>query len=191
MSARNNGMQYRHIVTKAVCGKGRKFSNATHTIHPPEGISSVLGAWIINHSYDAMKRDDTVEVTGSYDVNVWYSYEKNTKTDVMKETVHYVEQIPLSDYDRSMRDSHVEVSALAVQAPNCVEATISGSGNSILVRVEREFSVEMLGDRRVCIAVYPSAYDDLDDKGFDLNQGSGQEFEELDPDDLVIDDLDN
>lgn len=46
--------QCREIITKAICGKGRKFSTVTHTVTPPNGPTSILGAWIINHQYEAV-----------------------------------------------------------------------------------------------------------------------------------------
>ena len=35
--------QCREIITKAICGKGRKFSTVTHTVTPPNGPTSILG----------------------------------------------------------------------------------------------------------------------------------------------------
>ena len=84
MSNTDKGPQYRQIITKAICGRGRKFSQSTHSIAPPENISGILGAWIINHDYKANQVGETVEVIGSYDVNIWYSYDGNTKTDSRK-----------------------------------------------------------------------------------------------------------
>ena len=62
---------------KAVCGKGRKFSHVTHTVTPPYPPTSILGAWIINHQYEAVHSGDGVEVVGTYDINIWYSYNNN------------------------------------------------------------------------------------------------------------------
>ncbi len=93
-------MQCREIITKAVCGKGRKFSHVSHTVTPSNAPSSILGAWIINNQYEAVGSGDGVEVVGSYDINIWYSYDRNTKTDVAKETVSYVEVVPLSYLDK-------------------------------------------------------------------------------------------
>ncbi|PTX58682.1 spore coat protein E [Melghirimyces profundicolus] len=189
MSNTDNGLQCRQIITKAVTGKGRKFSQATHSIHPPDQISSILGAWIINHKYDAHRAGDVIEVTGSYDINMWFSFNQNTKTEVANHTVRYVEQVPLSYFDSNVREGTTEVSAVATQPPNCVEAAIAADG-TCLVRVEREFYVEMVGETKVCVAVCPGDCDDLDDKVYDgsVLEEDGEDFEDLDPD-LVIDDL--
>ncbi|MGF7087380.1 spore coat protein E [Kroppenstedtia sanguinis] len=190
MSNTNSGMQCRQIITKAVTGKGSKFSQTTHSIQPPDHISSILGAWIINHKYDANRVGDVIEITGSYDINLWFSFNRNTKTEVANHTVRYVEQVPLSYYDSHVREETMEVSAVATQPPNCIEATIAGDGE-VLVRVEREFYVEMVGETKVCVWVNPGGCDDWDDKGMDgseMEEEISDGFEDLDPE-LVIDDL--
>src|SRR5690625_3064277 len=91
---------YREIIAKAVIGKGRKFTKENHSIAPAHRPSSILGCWVINHLYHAKKKsEDTVEVNGSYDINIWYSYNDNTKTDVITERVNYTDYIPLSVKD--------------------------------------------------------------------------------------------
>ena len=190
MANANRDLQFREIISKAICGKGRKFSQDAHQLTPPDSISTILGAWIINHSYEATKAGGVVEITGSYDINIWYSHQGNTKTDVAKQTVSYVDQVPLSYFDRNVREGSVEVSALATQPPNCIEATIAENANIVLVRVEREMSVEVIGETKLTVAVMES--DSFDEKDFVMEDLAAQEagdFEELDPD-LVIDDLD-
>jgi spore coat protein E len=188
---RDRGVDYRQIITKAVCGKGRKFSQATHTIHPPDNIYNILGAWIINHKYESDKIGEVVEVRGSYDINIWYSTKGNTKTDVVKETVHYVEQVPLGYYDRNTREATLQVSATATQAPNCVEASIAAQSDLVVVRVEKEFVVEMVGETKICVPVYPLEYAEADDKEMMSYSPEEQEaYDDLDPD-LIIDDLDD
>lgn len=176
----------REIVVKAVCGKGHRFSQVTHTISPPHAPTSILGAWIINNQYEAVKSPDGVEVVGNYDINVWYSYDNNTKTDVAKETVSYVDSVALSYLDKNYRPSTAEVSATATQEPNCVEASVSPQGK-VVVRVERGFQVELTAETKVCVVVCKGGcgdshkHDDFD--------GSLGDFEELD-DDYLEDELD-
>ncbi|MEI7024360.1 outer spore coat protein CotE [Paenibacillus sp. y28] len=181
-------LQCREIITKAVCGKGRKFSQVSHMVSPPHAPTSILGAWVINHQYEAVKSADGIEVVGTYDINIWYSYNKNTQTDVAKETVSYVETVGLSYLDSKHRPATVEVAAEATQEPNCVEASISRSGGGVVIRVEREFSVEMVAETKVCVVVCQNC-DDLADKEFEFDGGEETgEFEDLDPD-LLDDEL--
>ncbi|MFD2673007.1 outer spore coat protein CotE [Marinicrinis sediminis] len=188
MSITDRDLHVREIITKAVCGKGRKFSQATHTVHPPHKPSSILGAWLINHQYEAVKSGDCIEVVGTYDVNIWYSHEGNSKTDVAKETVSYVEAVPFSYLDPKHRAATEEVMAEATQEPNCVEATLSADGSGVVIRVEREYKVEMVAETKVCVVTCDSPDDD-DDKDLDFYGGDEEaDFEELDPD--LLDDLD-
>jgi spore coat protein E len=187
MSHTEKDVQCREIITKAVCGKGRKFSQATHTITPSHSPTSILGCWIINHTFATDKVGESVEVSGSYDINVWYSFNNNTKTEVVTETVSYVDHVPLAIVDKNCLDSHLEVNGKATQQPTACEATISNSGNSILVQVEREFLVEVIGETKVCVMVCDSC--DFDDKDFHFDDDLDGEFEDLDPD-FMIDDLD-
>ncbi|WP_426453710.1 outer spore coat protein CotE [Paenibacillus sp. S-38] len=174
-------LQCREIYTKAVCGKGRKFSQVTNTVTPPHAPTSILGAWIINNQYDAVKSGENVEVVGTYDINIWYSYDRNTKTDVAKETVSYAEVVPLHYLDKKHKPGTAEVSAVATQEPNCVEASISSSGSSVLIRVEREYKVEMLAETKVCVVVCGNGCDDYEDKHVDFGGDDG-DYEDLDPD---------
>jgi spore coat protein E len=181
MSQTENGLNYREIITKAVCGKGRKFSQASHTIRPSHKPSSILGCWIINHKYEAEKKGDCIEVRGSYDINNWYSYSNNTKTEVATETVTYTDVVPLTLQDKNVLSDDLEVIARAIQQPNTLEATIAPNGTSVIVQVEREFLVEVIGETKVCVYVNPDGIsDDLDAKTWDYDV-EDEEFEDLDP----------
>ncbi|MCA1023142.1 outer spore coat protein CotE [Halobacillus litoralis] len=146
---------YREIITKAVIGKGKKFTESTHTISPSHRPTSILGCWVINHIYNAKKKGDHVEVSGSYDINVWYSYNDNTKTEVVTERVTYCDYVKLSVKDDNCIHDDFEVIAKVVQQPNCLEATISGNGQKIVVEVEREFVVDVIGETKLCVKVDP------------------------------------
>lgn len=183
MSIKDKELHCREIITKAVCGKGRRFTQASHTVTPTHSPSGILGAWIINNQYEAIKSREGVEVVGTYDINIWYSYDRNTKTDVVKETVSYIEEIPLQYMDKKHRPSTAEVTATATQEPNCVEALISSQGDSMVIRVEREFLVEMIAETKVCVPICLEGCNDFDDKDVDFSDlDSDDNYEEMDPD---------
>lgn len=200
MSIADRAVEYRQIITKAVCGKGRKFSQITHTLKPAEHVHTILGAWVINHEYESEKVGEAVEVRGKYDINIWYSTKGNTQTDVAKQTVTYTEQVPLTYYDRNLRDQSVIVSAAVTQAPNCVEASIAANNHGVVVRVEKEIAVEVIGETKITVPCYPAHLAEHDDKdyisGTDKDYISGVDgfeddsYEDLDPE-LVIDDLED
>jgi spore coat protein E len=99
-------------VTKAVVAKGKKKAEASETLRPPNNPSSILGCWVINHTHQAKKHGKFVEVTGKYDINVWYAHHDHSKTSVFSETVPYKERIKLhyrEDDTQGVEDIHVRV----------------------------------------------------------------------------------
>ncbi|MDF2606490.1 MAG: cotE, partial [Bacillales bacterium] len=171
-----NMSEYREIITKAVVGKGRKFAQCTHTITPTHRPTSILGCWVINHIYDAQICGEKVEVRGRYDINIWYSYNDNTKTEVVTETVSYTDLVKLRFRDENVLSDEYEVIARVIQQPNCLEATISPSGK-VVVQVEREFVVEVIGETKICVQVCHDACNEEIDCDID-----DDEFDDLDPD---------
>lgn len=144
---------YREIITKAVCGKGKKFSQSTHTVTPTHKPSNILGCWVINHKYKTQYQKDAVIVEGTYDINTWYSFNNNTRTEVICETVGYRDRVPLTLRDKQVLSDRVDVSCRPLQEPNCLEAKISSNGNKVVAQVEREFLVEVIGETKVKVQV--------------------------------------
>lgn len=169
--------EYREIITKAVVGKGKKYNRSTHTITPSHSPSSILGCWVINHVYDAKKVKEGVEVSGKYDINIWYSYSDNTRTEVVQESVKYHELVKLKYRDDNFTGEDCEVIAKSLKHPNCLDAVISPNGNRFIVTVEKEVLVEVVGETKVVVVVAPEGAYDGDDF-YELED----EFEELDPD---------
>lgn len=180
----DNQVNTREIFTKAVCAKGRKYSQAVHIVKPANIPTSILGAWVINHSCLSEKVGNVVEVTGTYDVNIWYSYDNNTKTTVAKELITYVEEIPLEQIDANSTGNNLDVITVVKQQPNCIEAKIDVNGNSIRVKVEKEFYTELVGETKIAVLVV-----EVDDKEIDEQEIFDDEIEEDDTD-ILIDDED-
>ncbi len=81
------------------------------------------------------------------------------------------------------------IRAVATQEPNCVEASVSSSGDSVVIRVEREFQVELVAETKVFVIVSPYGPNDFDDKHVDFDDNGDGDFEDLDAD-LLEDELD-
>ena len=99
---------YREIVTKAVLGKGKKIFNHSHFVNVNNTPSNVLGCWVINHNFKGNKEGSVITVTGSYDINIWYSYDNDTKTDVVKETFNYKEDVNSKYSDTEKQNNNEE-----------------------------------------------------------------------------------
>lgn len=169
--------EFREIITKAVVGKGRKYTKSTHTCDSHHEPTSILGCWVINHTYEARKNGKLVEIEGYYDVNTWYSFDKNTKTEVITERVSYTDEVNIGYRDKNFSGEDLEIIARVMQHPNCVEAVISSNGSNIVVTVEREFITEVVGETKVCVSVNPDGCPD-EGMGFEVDD---DEFEDLDP----------
>ena len=150
--------QLRQIVTKAVIAKGKKRTESCEVLSPPNTPSSILGCWVINHSCQSKKQGNYVEVTGKFDINVWYAHHDHSKTSVFTETIHYKDRIKLHfrDKDSSGEEVHVRV----LQQPNCTEAIIIEKGTKFQVTVERELLAEVVGETTICIQVQDDDFED-------------------------------
>ena len=90
---------YKEIVTKAVVSKGKKLFTTTKRVKVTNP-STILGCWVINHNFNGTKSNDKIVIDGSYDVNIWYSFDNDTKTDVIKETNTYHEVVKMHERDK-------------------------------------------------------------------------------------------
>ena len=80
---------YREIVTKAVLGKGKKTFLHKDSVEVDNKPTTVLGCWVINHNFSGVKQQNNVSIIGNYDINIWYSYDNDTKTAVCTRKYNY------------------------------------------------------------------------------------------------------
>jgi spore coat protein E len=148
---------YKEIVTKAVVGKGKKATTSKYSITPEEHPNTVLGCWIINHKFSGRTDNQDIYVNGSYDVNVWYSYDNDTKTGVCTGTFNYNDKmnVPVSNTTKLTDDTEVIVSSLS--DPNVVDVKVVG--DAINFDVRKEMGIEVVGDTKIRVNVEDN-YDD-------------------------------
>ena len=141
---------YKEIVTKAVIGKGKKYFKNKYSLTSEVVPSTILGCWIINHTFKGSVQSDDVVVDGSFDVNIWYSYDNDTKTNVINKNIKYNELINVkTKLDVDFSDSEIIVRAL--KQPTCGNVEING--NTIDFEIEKELGIEVVGDTKVKIMV--------------------------------------
>ena len=141
---------YKEIVTKAVIGKGKKYFKNKYDIDSEEIPSTILGCWIINHKFNGYIQGEDVKVDGSFDINLWYSYDNDTKTNVINKTINYSELINVkTKIDADFNNSEIIVRAL--KQPTCSNVQING--NKIDFDIEKELGIEVVGDEKVKIMV--------------------------------------
>ena len=141
---------FKEIVTKAIIGKGKKYYKNTYTIETENIPSTVLGCWVINHKFKGSEVGGKIVIDGSFDVNIWYSYSKDTKTTVITKKIPYSETVMVRQKEDS--DSIVkDVIVRSLKQPNCTNATINEK--TITIEIEKELGVEIVGDTKIKVAV--------------------------------------
>ena len=141
---------YKEIVTKAVIGKGKKYFKNKYSVTSDVLPSTILGCWIINNKFKGSVQGDDVLVNGSFDINIWYSYDNDTKTAVINQNIKYNEVIAVkTKLDVDFNDSEIIVRAL--KQPTCGNVQING--NTIDFEIEKELGIEVVGDTKVKIMV--------------------------------------
>ena len=160
---------FREIISKAVISKGKKTFSQQDSLEVSNTPTTVLGCWVINHQFSGIKQNNQIIISGSYDINIWYSYDNDTKTDVIKSTHNYTETVKMKDIDTEYDNSSIIVRSLT--DPKCVDVKIDG--NTILYQVDLELGIELVGDVKVKIEVD----DNLDE--YDLIEEENKETKDV------------
>ena len=134
---------YKEIVTKAIIGKGKKYYKNTYTIETENEPSTVLGCWVINHKFKGTDVGGKIVIDGSFDVNIWYSYNNDTKTTVITKKIKYSEAVMVNQ--RETTDStNKDIIVRSLKQPNCV--TAKEDGKNILIDIEKEYNDKVIKD---------------------------------------------
>lgn len=158
--------EFREIVTKAVVGKARKFVQTNCTIEPTEEIqiplSCVLGVWAINSVIDDEKIrrvGENIIIPFSFQVDVWVAFDDNKQTVRLSKNFSGEDTVKVKICDDDILDPELDIRVTVIQHPNASEATIINDCREVCVVVEREYVVELLGNTKICIQVFPGACD--------------------------------
>lgn len=156
-------MAFKEIVTKAVIGKGKKYFKNNYNITTENIPSTVLGCWVINHKFKGYKSGDSIGVDGSYDVNIWYSYEGDSKTTVVNKKIDYNDIFNVKVREDADLTSDTDIIVRTLKQPSCTHVEITDDGN-ISFEIEKELGVEIVGETKMKIAIEEDEdpWDDLD-----------------------------
>ena len=143
---------YKEIVTKAVIGKGKKYFKNSYTLTPTDQPTTVLGCWVINHQFKGYKTGDKIGVDGSYDVNIWHSYENDSKTTVVNKKIEYNDLFNVKTKASADLSGDTDIIVRTLKQPNCVKVNIEDDG-TISFDIEKELGVEIVGETKVKISV--------------------------------------
>lgn len=142
---------YKEIVTKAVIGKGKKVFKNDYEIKTENDVDTVLGCWVINHNIKGKKENDYIKINGSYDINIWYSYDNNRKTDVVSKKMFYEEKVHVKVRDDKEDDSDTEVIIRSLKNPTCID--VSNEDKTIKYTISKELGIEIVGDQKIRIPI--------------------------------------
>lgn len=169
-------MAYKEIVTKAIIGKGKKYFKNNYTITTETTPTTVLGCWVINHNFKGYKSKDKIGVDGSFDVNIWYSYENDSKTTVVNKKVSYNDLFNLKLKDQADLSGDTDIIVRSLKQPSCSKVEIMDDG-SINFDIEKELGIEIVGEKKIKIAI------EEDEEPWDVI--------EEDVDDDILNEIDN
>lgn len=158
-------MGFKEIVTKAVVGKGKKYFKNSYSIKAENSPTTVLGCWVINHKFKGYKSGENIGVDGSYDVNIWYSYENDSKTTVVNKKIDYNDTFNVKIKNDVDLTSDTDIIVRTLKQPSCTHVEIDDEGN-ISFDIEKEMGVEIVGETKFKIATEDDEdpWDDLDEE---------------------------
>ena len=119
----------------------------------------------MTHHFEGENDNGKVTISGSYDVNIWYSYDNNTKTSVIVKTFSYDDELNIKLKNPSNAS---DIIVRALTAPNVSKA--EAVGTTVNLKVEKEMGAEIVGDAKVRVSVEED-YDDYDeDDDIEINE---------------------
>ena len=142
---------YKEIVTKTIIGKGKKEYISNYEVETDIEPSTVLGCWIINHKFSGTNNQNEVFVNGSYDVNIWYSYDNDSKTSVTTKNISYNESMKLRVKDYDSLNNNNEIIVRSLKQPTVQNVKIKDG--KVYLTINKELGVEMVGESKVKIAI--------------------------------------
>ncbi len=101
-----------------------------------------------------------VRINGSFDVNIWYSYDNNTKTNVEARKISYTEIVNVHLKESTTLTNDSEILITSLKNPTVID--VSSKDNLITYEIEKELGIEIIGDAKVKIQIMDSDYEDYD-----------------------------
>ena len=154
---------FREIVTKAVIGKAKKTSGSKFIVETEEKVNTVLGCWVINNTFNGVNNHGSVLVTGAFDVNVWYSYDNDTKTAVSTKRFTYSDKMNVPLKSDTVLDNSSEIIVRSLKQPTVTNVDVKNG--LVELTIEKELGVEVVGNTKVKVSVedFDDDYEELFD----------------------------
>ncbi len=170
---------FKEIVTKAIIGKAKKTSVSEFSITPELKPDTILGCWVINHRFNGVNNGGIVNIDGNFDVNVWYSYDNDTRTAVSTQTFNYQDKMPVHLKDNATLTNNEEIIVRSLKQPTVTNVSVSDG--VVKLNVEKELGVEVVGDTKIKVSIEEEEddYEIISDEDI-LSDASEEAIEQID-----------
>ena len=162
---------YREIVTKAIIGKNKKIIKSDYEFSCNDNPNTILGCWIINNQFKGHLNQNTAMINGTFDLNVWYSYDNDTKTGVYTQNFAYNDSVKMNINGLTGSE---EVIVNCLKQPTVTDVKIDKG--IVKLKIEREFGIELVGNTTVKVAAmddysdYEEVFDTPSEEELDINK---------------------
>ena len=163
--------EIREFVTRAVVAKGTKVFNLVEKVKTYEKPYSILGCWIINHEFEASKINEVIKLDGEFEVNIWFSTNNNTKTDIIRETITYKKEIVTKTVVKDYLENTDDILARIIQHPTVTNAKIID--DTVQLDITFEIIAEIIGETKMKVTVFKEVEnweEEIDTLDMDINE---------------------
>ena len=142
---------YKEIVTKAVIGKGKRTIKKSYNLTPEQTPDTILGCWVINNRFSGKENNGSIGVNGSFDVNVWYSYDNDSKTAVSTKNFTYDDNMKMHTLDNTKLNSDSEIIVRSLKQPTVVDVKINNG--EVDMDIETDLGIEVVGNTKIRVPI--------------------------------------
>ena len=105
----------------------------------------------MSHKFKGYKTNDKIGVNGSYDVNIWYSYDNDSKTAVVNKNISYDDLFNVKLRENADLSNETDIIVRTLKQPSC--SSVNSKDKTITFDIEKELGVEVVGETKVKIAI--------------------------------------
>lgn len=123
------------------------------------------------HEFEANKRENLIDIDGTLEINIWYSTEENTKTDVLREKISYVKDIKVKKIVNDYLKNSDDILARIIKHPTVTNAKIIN--DVINLDIEFEILAEVIGETKMQVTVFTpldNQEEDIEDLDIEVNE---------------------
>ena len=103
----------------------------------------------INHTFNGTNLGNKVLVNGNFDVNVWYSYDNDSKTAVSTKKYNYSDTMHMKSLNSL--DSRPEVLVKSLKQPTVADVKIDNG--VVNLSIDKELGIEIVGNTKIKVPV--------------------------------------